>query len=56
MGKSDHVVLEIEINDEMIEGWNEEHKNVKQNFTKANFVELRKFFKSGVEWVNGGKG
>ena len=40
MGKSDHVVLEMEINDEKIEGWNEDHKNVRLNYAKVNFVEL----------------
>ena len=49
MGKSDHVVLEIEIHEEMIEGWKENHKNVRINNAKVNFDELRKFFK-GVEW------
>ena len=48
MEKSDHVVLEIEIHKEMIEGWKEDHKNVRLNYAKANFDELRKFFK-GIE-------
>ena len=44
MGKNDYVVLGIEIHEEMIEGWNEDHKNVQLNYAKANFDESRKFF------------
>ena len=33
----------------MIGDWNEDHKNVRLNYAKANFDESRKFFK-GVQW------
>ena len=43
LGRSDHVVLEITLKDwEMIE-YEEEHKNGRLNYAKANYKELKKF-------------
>ena len=44
MGKSDRVVIEVELRDEMAETRKEDHKNGRLNYAKANFVGLRKFF------------
>ena len=49
MGKSDHVILEMELQDWVILSYKEDHKNGRLNYAKANFVELRKFF-GNINW------
>ena len=43
MGKSDHVMLEIELQDSSMESRNEVHREGRLNHAKSNFVELRIF-------------
>ena len=49
MGRSDHVVLEINLKDWEIPKDEENHKNGRFNYAKGNFTELRKFFGS-INW------
>ena len=49
MGKSDHIVIKVRIQDEEAEKRRKDHKKEKLNYTKPNFAELRKFFGS-MEW------
>ena len=42
--KSDHVLIEFEVNDSVKEGRREEHKNGRYNYGKADFPGLRKLF------------
>ena len=49
MGKSDHVVMEVNLQNEKVEEWKEEHRNGRLNHAKANFTELKRFYGS-FEW------
>ena len=49
MGRSDHVVLEINLKDWEISKDEEDHKNGRFNYAKGNFTELRKFFGT-INW------
>ena len=49
MGKSDHIVIEVGIQDEKAKKRREDHKKGRLNYAKANFAELRKFFGT-IEW------
>ena len=49
MGRSDHVVLEINLKDWEISKEEEDHKNERYNYAKGNFTELRKFWGS-INW------
>ena len=49
MGRSDHVVLEINLKDWEISKDEEDHKNGRFNYAKGNFTELRKFLGS-INW------
>ena len=49
MGKSDHVVIEIELKGHKAKIRNEGHKNGRLNHAKANFAELREFY-GKVDW------
>ena len=49
MGKSDHVVIEMELQEWEIIVHKEDHKNGRLNYARTNFVELRKFF-GRVNW------
>ena len=51
IGKSDHVVLEVEMQDMKAMKWKEDHKNGRLNHARANFEELRKFF-GNIDWKN----
>ncbi len=44
MGKSDHVVLEMVLQDWEVLACKEDYKNGRLNHAKTNFAELRKFF------------
>ncbi len=45
-GKSDHVMLEVVLQDWEVLPFKEDYKNGRLNDTKTNFTELRKFFGS----------
>ena len=49
MGKSDHVVIEIILQEEEITYRNEEYRNGRLNHAKANFTELKRFY-GDIEW------
>ena len=49
MGKSDHVVLEIEMENWKEKKCNEEHKKGRLNHAKSNFDGLNRFF-SSIDW------
>ena len=49
MGKSDHVVIEITIQEEEIIYRNEDYRNGRLNHAKANFTELKRFY-GDIEW------
>ena len=49
MGKSDHVVIEVELKETEGKIWNEEYKIGRLNHAKSNFVDLRKYF-GDVDW------
>ena len=49
MGKSDHVLIEINIHKEELHTPNEDHKKERRNYAKANFTGLRDFYK-GIDW------
>ncbi len=49
MGKSDHVVLEIELKDWETLKSKEEHKKERLNYSKANFDGLSNFF-GNIRW------
>ena len=49
MGKSDHVTIEIVIQDDEVPTFNEEYKNERRNYAKANFTELKKFYRE-IDW------
>ena len=49
LGKSDHVVIEITIQEEEVLCRNEEHRNGRLNHAEANFTELRRFY-GDIEW------
>ena len=44
LGKSNHVLIDFDVNDSMKEARREEHKNGRYNYGKADCVGLRKFF------------
>ena len=48
-GKSDHIVLELELKETTEEERNESHRKERRNYAKANFPELRNFF-GQVNW------
>ena len=49
MGKSDHVVIEMEINETEREAWKEDYKNGRLNHAKSKFEELKKYF-GDINW------
>ena len=55
MGKSDHVVMEIELKGSEKEIRSEGHKNGRLNHAKANFAELREFYEK-INWKEVMKG
>ncbi len=50
VGKSDHVKMEIEIKEE-VPKFNEEYKNERKNYAKADFTGLKKFY-GELDWNN----
>lgn len=51
MGKSDHVMMEIEMSECEVSNIREDHKEERLNYARANFEELRNFF-GRVNWKN----
>ena len=49
VGKSDHVVIEINIHKEEIHKRNEDYKKERRNYAKANFTGLKEFYKE-IDW------
>ena len=43
--RSDHVLIEFEVNHIINEGRREEHKNKEYNYDKADFVRFKLFFR-----------
>ncbi len=48
-GKSDHILFEFGIEEEMEEGRKADYRKGSQNYSKTNFNELRKYFEE-VDW------
>lgn len=55
MGKCDHVVMEMKLQDEKGETWKENHKKGRLNSAKTNFTELKFFGNINQEQVMEGK-
>ena len=50
IGKSDHVVIQFEMGEEVLEIRSESHKTGRYNYGRANYEELRRYFGS-IDWT-----